>query len=72
MQRNKIAPTIIVGVQGMTCGGCSSRLERVLQRGEGVASAKVLLEEARAEVQGDISLERIVKMIEDAGFEAIT
>ncbi len=66
----KTAPTpIVVGVGGMTCGGCSSRLERLLQKESGVDSAVVSLEEARAKVVGTVELARIREIVENAGFE---
>ena len=60
---------IVVSVGGMTCGGCSSRLERLLQKEEGVESAVVSLEEARARVVGSVSEARIHEIVENAGFE---
>ncbi|MCO4759874.1 MAG: permease [Myxococcales bacterium] len=63
--------TITIGVKGMTCGGCSSRLERVLNRDEAIDSARVLLDEERAEISGGVSVDRVVELIEGAGFEAV-
>ena len=60
-----------MGVEGMTCAGCSSRLERVLLKEEGVQSATVSLEDKRATVLGDISAERLTALIEGAGFDAV-
>ena len=59
---------IVLGVQGMTCGGCSSRLERLLQNEEGVQSVVVDLDAARATVAGNVSEERVRTVIEQAGF----
>jgi copper chaperone CopZ len=64
------ARTLEVAVQGMTCGSCVSRLERVIGRAEGVASVVVTLEPGRAVVQGDVSAARVRELIEQAGFRA--
>ncbi len=59
-------------VGGMTCQGCVGSVTRVLQAVPGVASVEVSLERKEAVVStrdGAIG-ERLVKAIEDAGFEA--
>ncbi len=61
-----------LNVEGMHCGGCSSRLERVLNSLEGVESANVSLEEKIANVnynEEEVSIEAIKEAIVDAGFE---
>lgn len=61
-----------LNVEGMHCGGCSSRLERVLSSLEGVGSANVSLEEKIANVnynEEKVSIEAIKEAIVDAGFE---
>ena len=55
-------------VEGMTCGGCVSRLETVLRGVDGVENALVTLEPGRARVQGQVEPERIETAIRDAGF----
>jgi len=55
-------------VEGMTCGGCVSRLEGVLRGVEGVEDALVTLEPGRARVQGSVAPDRIESAIRDAGF----
>lgn len=60
----------VVGVDGMTCGGCVSRLERVLLQLDGVSAAVVSLEEQTATVTGNIGVERIREAVVQAGFEA--
>ncbi len=62
-------PVVSVSVAGMTCNGCTSRLERVLQREAGVTAVTVSLDDARAEVRGAVSRERVLELIEQAGFE---
>jgi len=58
-----------VSVQGMTCGGCSSRLERVLNANDEINSAHVDLEGAQARIDGMISSESLAQVIVAAGFE---
>lgn len=58
-----------VTVEGMTCGGCSSRLERVLNAHEAVDGAQVDLAAAKATVAGSISAEALVEVITGAGFD---
>ena len=60
---------IVVGVGGMTCGGCSSRLARLLREEEGVSSATVSLEEQQALVLGSVSASRVREIVESAGFQ---
>ena len=57
-----------VSVEGMTCGGCSSWLERVLNAHEAVDGAQVDLAAAKATVAGSISAEALVEVITGAGF----
>ena len=58
-----------ISVDGMTCGGCSSRLERVLNAHDEVNSAHVDLGGASAKVDGSISATTLEQLIADAGFE---
>lgn len=57
-------------IQGMTCGHCSSRVEKALNALEGV-EAKVDLANNKATVSGtgNISDELLTKTIEDAGYK---
>lgn len=74
ISRNKAASAEgavqVVGVDGMTCGGCSGRLERLLNGADGVEAATVSLDDKRATVTGSISRERIVEIVTNAGFDA--
>jgi len=61
-------------VHGMTCGACSSTVERHLNSLDGVHSASVSLLMSRAEVvfeEATTNLEEIIEEIEDLGFEAV-
>lgn len=59
----------IINIEGMSCGGCSSRLERVLNAINGV-NAKVSHEDGKAIIQiEDAITDDILKAaIENAGF----
>jgi hypothetical protein len=62
------AAPIVVQVGGMTCGGCTGKLERLLQSESDVDSAVVSLDEAQAKVIGAIERARVHEIIESAGF----
>lgn len=62
---------ITIEVEGMTCSACSSRIERVLNKNEGVSSAVVNLLANKATIEFDdnkIKEEELVKIIEKTGF----
>ncbi len=62
----------IINIKGMTCGGCTSSITRVLSAIAGVSEVNVSLEHANAEVTFDPSkttLEALHKAIDGAGFE---
>ena len=61
-----------LNIEGMHCTGCSTRLEKVLNNVDGVESAKVSLEEKKADIQYDetqISEKELIEAVEDAGFK---
>lgn len=59
-------------VKGMTCAACSARIERVLNKIEGVnASVNLAAESAHVTSSNpDIDLEQIIQTIEKTGFQA--
>ena len=64
---------IKLNIEGMHCTGCSTRLEKVLNNVDGVESAKVSLEEKKADIKYDetqVSEKELIEAIEDAGFKA--
>lgn len=64
--------TITFKVSGMTCGGCSSSLEKKLSEEAGVAKASASHDENRATVTYDpavVGEPRLIEIIEDAGFD---
>ena len=64
--------TTTLKISGMTCGGCSSSVKKLLEAEDAVQSANVSHEKGIAEVTYDpskISTERFEEIIENAGFE---
>jgi Cu+-exporting ATPase len=60
-------------IGGMTCATCSQRIEKVLRKLDGVASAQVNLATERATVAftpGAVTLDRLVEAVEKAGYSA--
>jgi copper chaperone len=65
---------LVVGVAGMNCQGCVKNVTGVLKALPGVLEVKVLLEEARAEIDYDPQLvkpEQFTEAIESAGFDVV-
>ena len=65
--------TIRIPVSGMTCAACSARVQRALQKQEGVADASVNLMMKTATVTydpGAVSPDRLVDAIRDTGYGA--
>ena len=62
--------TIVIGVEGMTCGGCVASVEGAVGRIEGVKKVRADLGAKQATVEGEhLDRARIAAAIEDAGFE---
>lgn len=58
-------------IEGMTCAGCSSRVERALNEASGVVTANVNLAMERADIQfdpGQTSTFKLVEAVKDAGY----
>lgn len=63
---------ILIPVEGMTCGGCTSSVEKVLSGQPGVKTASASLEGKNVEVEFDsavIAQGQIENAIRDAGFD---
>lgn len=61
-----------IDVEGMTCAACSSRIQKVLDKKEGVESSNVNLLSNKAVIEYDedkISKNELIKSIEKTGFE---
>ncbi len=66
--------TTVIGISGMTCAACASRIERVLRRVEGVTAAAVSLAAGQAVVTfqpGMTDLPALHAAIEKAGYGVI-
>jgi len=64
-------PRIELTINGMTCTGCSTRLQRILQASDGIRTASVTLDTQQASIEYDaaqIDRETIHSIITDAGF----
>ena len=61
-----------LSISGMTCGGCSSRLQRVLESTPGVLKAKISHDSGAGLVTtgSEVSSDFLIKVINSAGFEA--
>ena len=59
-----------IGVDGMTCGGCTLSVEKALGRVTGVTRVIVSLEKKEAVVEGE-KLDRatLAHAVEDAGYD---
>ena len=68
---SKIIKTIFI--EGMSCGHCSKRVEEALKSVAGVKSAKVFLEDKKAEVilKNDVNNEILKSAVEDVGFNVV-
>lgn len=61
-----------VSIKGMTCGGCKKRVEKALSNLEGVKTFNVDLEKNEAEIDGEVSKEKVKEAIEDLGFDVVS
>ncbi|GAA3017003.1 heavy metal translocating P-type ATPase [Streptosporangium longisporum] len=61
--------TLLIG--GMTCGSCSARIERKLNRMDGVrAEVNFAVEQARVEHDADVSVDDLIAVVEALGYSA--
>ncbi|HUX82644.1 MAG TPA: heavy metal translocating P-type ATPase [Halothiobacillus sp.] len=66
---------LMIGIDGMTCASCSTRVEQALAKLPGVASATVNLATERAEIRYDpaqLNAERIAETVRETGYTPIT
>ena len=62
---------IDLSVSGMTCGACATRIENALNEIDGVsASVNFATESARVTVTGDVSTQRLIAQVQNAGYGA--
>lgn len=55
-------------IEGMTCGGCAARLQRVVNAQDGVEAATVSFETGLLVMSGGIPLPQLREAVENAGF----
>lgn len=60
-------------IEGMTCGHCSARVEKILKEQEAVKNVTVDLEgkNALVELSADLSDDAIKEIIDDAGYDVV-
>lgn len=67
-----LAQNIEFGITGMSCTGCSGKVEKALSEATGVLEVDVSLEDAKAVISFDpdqISGNSVLKIVQDKGFE---
>ncbi|VAW94799.1 Lead, cadmium, zinc and mercury transporting ATPase; Copper-translocating P-type ATPase [hydrothermal vent metagenome] len=57
-------------IGGMSCAGCVASVEKVLKTVTGVESSAVNFAEHTADIEGDFSVEDLIKSVQDAGYDA--
>lgn len=65
---------IVLNVSGMTCGGCSQSVNRVLSDIQGVDSVEVNWQQGQVRVVFDetqCSVQQLETAIDDAGFDVL-
>ena len=62
------AEEIEILVDGMNCGGCIKKLERIVSSADGVEEVKAALEPGRVTVRGSIGHAALCDAIVSAGF----
>lgn len=66
-----MAQTIILKIEGMTCGHCKASVEKALKAVPGVENATVDLAKKEAVVTGSANRDALVNAVEDAGYDII-
>lgn len=65
--------TVVLSIEGMTCGHCTAAVSRALQGLDGVERVSVELASGRAEVTfepGKLDLAALVAAVEEEGYSA--
>lgn len=62
----------VLDITGMTCASCVARVEKRLQRVDGVTAAvNLATESARVEYPADLAPARLVAAVREAGYDAV-
>ncbi|MDH3231352.1 MAG: heavy-metal-associated domain-containing protein [Alphaproteobacteria bacterium] len=64
--------TVVLKVEGMTCGHCVGRVQKALDTASGVHAAKVDLESGTAEIRfgAETDAAKLIGVVEAAGYSA--
>ncbi|MGM0526385.1 MAG: heavy metal translocating P-type ATPase [Pseudomonadota bacterium] len=66
--------TVRLGISGMSCGSCASRVDKALSQVDGVEQVSVNLASDSAEVRlsqsQDVTIEQLVEAVKEAGYDA--
>src|SRR5690349_7712602 len=66
-----LADHVELQIGGMTCASCAARIEKKLNKIDGVsATVNFATEKARVEYTADVSADELVQTIEEAGYTA--
>jgi copper chaperone len=63
--------SITIKIQGMTCGGCATRVEEALKSTDGVLEVRVSFERGRAVVKYDdqkVAADKLREVVQSTGF----
>ena len=71
LRRAPSTSAVHISVEGMTCAGCASRLERALNATPGVENATVSIDTKLATVDATVDEEQLSAVIRKAGFEPV-
>jgi Cu+-exporting ATPase len=63
---------LAVGIEGMTCASCATRVEKVLKQLPGVTDATVNLATETATISGETDMASVQRAVEKAGFSVPT
>lgn len=58
-------------IEGMHCGACASRIERVLKKKNGVSEVVVNFATRKARIEGDLSFEQVADIVSELGYKAV-
>ncbi|WP_438864880.1 heavy metal translocating P-type ATPase [Neptunicella sp.] len=64
--------TIQLRIEGMTCSSCVGRVEKALQKVEGVEQASVNLAVETASIKGTVNIQNLVEAVEEGGYQVST
>lgn len=61
---------LVLGIEGMSCGGCVASVERAIGRVAGVRAVRVSLDRREAVVEGEgVDPAKVRAAVTDAGYE---